>query len=301
MNRQRLFIYFVPAVVCLLSVPARSKVPPVESQWASPPINVDAREEDWKDARFFVDEASKAEYAVRNDGANLYVIFRFKSPLSATTIDYTGMRVYFNPSGATKKNLGLHFFKRDVTGPQLIAAMKQKGEVLSGEQEASILQGRGYYLFECEVIKAKKVPSPSDPAVEAPPPTFRSGSHERVLVYEFRIPLSRTNQPGGIGAVPGRSIALGFEWGGATRAIMRDMVGLRASMGSRAGAWDAGSEGGWDDAGDPGNVREGVGSIPPSEYGRDPRFKKHSFWIEVRLAEAAPGTADRSPRESGAR
>jgi hypothetical protein len=299
MNRQGLFILLFPAVVCLFATPAFSKRPAVESRWASPPVKVDAHEEDWMNARFSVHEDSKAEYAVRNDGENLYIIFLFRSPLSATTIDFTGMKIYFSAEGAMKKDLGLRFFKKEVKGPQFLAAMEKRGEVLSAEKKAEILKGRGYFLFECEVINAKKVPSPSDPAVKTAPPTFRSGSHERVLVYEFRIPLSRTNQPGGIGAVPGRSIALGFEWGGMTNAIMKDMVGLRASLGSRAGSRDAGSEAGWRDAGDPGSVRENVGFIPPSEYNRDPRYKKHSFWIDVKLAEAAPRAGDRSPLESG--
>jgi hypothetical protein len=277
------------AALCLLAAPGFSSPPAVESQWVGGPVKIDGLDDDWKDARFALDEGSKAEYALKNDGENLYVIFVFRSPLAATTIDFTGMKVYFDLDGKKKKELGLHFFKKDITGSQLIAAMEKRGEAPTEAQKAEILKGKGYYLFECEVLNAKKVPVSSDAAVKTVPPTYRIGTRERILIYEFRIPLSRTNQPGGLGATPGQTIGLGFEWGGVTKAIMKDTVGMRASMGSRAAARDGGSEAGWRDPGDPGRVAESAGFIPPSEYNRDPRFKKHSFWVEVKLA--GPGAS----------
>lgn len=187
-HRLRLIIFLAPAVLSLLAPPALSATMAVESRWASPSVKIDGSEEDWKDARFAVDEGSKAEYAVGNDGENLYLIFVFRSPLAATTIDLTGMKVYFDLDGKREKSLGLRFFKKDITGRQLIAAMTKRGEAVTEAQKAEIVKGRGYYLFECEVINAKKAPAPSDQTARTLPPTFRSASRERVS--GLRIPDS---------------------------------------------------------------------------------------------------------------
>jgi hypothetical protein len=306
MNRLRLIPYLAPLVLLLSAgpgpaEPAPTDTPAVESRWASQAAKIDGLDDDWKEARFAVDEGSKAEYAVRNDGDNLFVIVIFRSPLAATTIDFTGLKVFFDLDGKKKKSLGLRFFRKEVTGDQLIAAMEKRGEALPEARKAEMLGGKRYSLYECEVIHPKNALTPSGQAAAALPPAFRSAVHGRVLAYELRIPLSRTNQPGGIGALPGQSVTLGFEWGGMTREIIRDTVGVRAAMGSRAGSRDGGSESGWQDSGDPGNVRDNVGLIPPSEYSRDPRYRKHSFWVEVRLAEAAPQAGDRSRPGSGLR
>jgi hypothetical protein len=250
----------------------------VESQWAPAPVRIDGADQDWQGITLLTDEGSKAQYAVRNDGRDLYLVFVFPDMMSATTIDITGMKIYFNVDGKKKKDLGLHFFKKLVTGEQLIAAMEQRGEALTEERKAQILKGKGYYLFETEVINNKKVPSPSDPSIKTDAPTFRYAPKQRALVYEFRIPLSRTNQPGGIGIEPGQSVMLGFEWGGITPQIMREMM-ARASASGGTTREDAGLSGSL------ASTRDSADSLSSgSNYYRDPRSRLHSFWIDVKLA-----------------
>ena len=107
---------------------------------------------------------------------------------------------------------------------------------------------------------------------------FRSVQKGQVSVYEFKIPLARIGDAAGP-VQPGSEIKVGFEWGGMTKEIMKNIMADRASSGAvaRQGAsematGDRSGEGGY----------EG----PDFSYNRDPRYKKHSFWIDVKLAQA---------------
>jgi hypothetical protein len=278
MTRKWTFFSLILAVVTAFAVSGFPKDTVVESQWASAPIRIDGLEEDWQDATFLTDGGSKAQYALRNDGKNLYIIFLFKDPMSPSTIEFTGLKVFFNAEGKKSEDLGVHFMKKRVTADALIAYLEKRGEALTDARKAEIRKESGYTLFAADVINAKKVAAPSDPAVQTDPPLFSAKSQKKLLVYELRIPLSRTNQPGGLGSEPGKNIKLGFEWGGLTREILKNMM---AQQSAGAGAVRQGGEleGSLAIAGgESRNMRDG------GDYYRDPRTRLHSFWIDVKLA-----------------
>ncbi len=220
----------------VFAVPGFPKDTVVESQWAAAPVVIDGLDQDWQDATFLTDGGSKAQYALKNDGKNLYIIFLFKDPMSPSTIEYTGLKVFFNTEGKKSTDLGIHFAKKSVTADALIAYMEKKGEVLTDARKAEIRTKSEYILFEADVINVKKAAAPSDPAVKNDPPVFSTKFENRVPIYELRIPLSRMNQPGGLGSEPGKTVKLGFEWGGLTREVMKNMMAgesARAGMASQ--------------------------------------------------------------------
>ena len=101
-----------------------------------------------------------------------------------------------------------------------------------------------------------------------------------MAVCEFRIPLSR------IGAEPGQTVKLGFEWGGMTNQILRDMMAGRADQSVSAGDGGVRSDSGF---GDSESGTEGAGGFGATgggvgEMGRNPRYAKHAFWVEAKLA-----------------
>jgi hypothetical protein len=278
MTRKWLVYPLLAFAVAAFGAAGLAKETLVESQWTSAPVKIDGLDQDWQDATLLTDGGSNAQFSVKNDGKNLYVLFLFKDPMSASTIEYTGMKIFFNADGRKSKDLGIHFSKKQVTSDDLISSLEKKGEVLTEERKAEIRKQKAYYLFEAEVINAKKVAAPSDPATQTEPPAFATRSQRRVSVYEFRVPLSRINQPGGVGVEPGKTIKLGFEWGGMTSQIMKDMM---ARMVAGAGTsnhdlriGDSVSP----EMGSTGNMRSG------GDYQRDPRTKFHSFWVDVKLA-----------------
>lgn len=277
MARIRSRLFLIPAVVASLALSAWPKERTIDSVWAAEPVRLDGLDQDWEGTAFLTDGGSKVQYALRNDGKNLYIIFQFKDPMSASTIEITGLRVFFTEEGKKSKDRGLHFVKKDITPDALIAYVEKTGEALTDARKAEIRQKKEYTLFEADVINAKNLPAPvSDPAVKSDPPAFSARSRPGVLIYEFRIPLSRTNQPGGLGVEPGQSVKLGFEWGGLTKQVMKNLMAEQASGGGMPRQ-------GTDVEGAVSDTRSGE-MQSGSDFYRDPRTKLHSFWVGVKLA-----------------
>ena len=285
MNRKQMAFSMALAALVVLAAPGLAAGQAVESLWASGPMAIDGVAQEWADSTPIIEEDSRVEYALRNDGRNLYIIMVFKNPMYKSTLDYTGMKIYFTTGPKKSKDYGLLFQKKQMTAEALIASLQKKGQALSEEQKAEIRKKPTHIVFSEELIKPKKVTAAAEAAGEADPPMFQALEKGRIAVCEFRIPLNRVSQIGGINAGPGQSILLGFEWGGMTNQILRDMMAGRAdrsvSAGDRGVSLDSGfGASGGDEAG--GEIR-GMGS-GVSELSRDPRYKKHSFWIEAKLA-----------------
>jgi hypothetical protein len=259
----------------------------VESAWTSVPVKVDGIAQDWDAQKPITDEGSQVDYALMNDAKNLYFIMVFRGPLAKTTLDYTGMRIYFTTGAKKSRDFGILFQKKTLTADALIANLQKKGASLSAEEMAEIRKKETHIVFTEEIIRPKKAAAETDPALATEPPVFRAAeAGHKVRVCEFRIPLSRVNQLGGIGAGPGQTVLLGFEWGGVNSQILKDMVAGRADRSVSAADRGSSSDQGWrDESGDgEGGFQSTPGRVPPSDYVRDPMFKKHSFWIEVKLA-----------------
>ncbi len=278
MTRKLIALPVILAMVGVLAAPGWAKETTIDSRWAPVPIRVDGNDQDWQNVTLLTDEESGAQYALENDGRNLYILFIFRDVMSASTIDYTGMKIFFDTAGRKSKDLGISFTRRDVKPDELIAALEKKGEVLTDERKAEIRKQRSYHLFEAGVINKKKVPAPTDPAFKNEPPMYAAGVQHQARVYEFRIPLSRVNEAGGIGSEPGKTIKLGFEWGGLTSQAMRAMMADES----------AGGGGARQDLGISGSISPematagGIGGS--ADLQRDPRTRLHSFWIDVKLA-----------------
>ena len=271
-----------PLIIAALGVLGLAKDTIVQGQWAAGPVRIDGLDQDWQDATFLTDPGSKAQYAVKNDGANLYILFLFKDPAAASTIEYTGMKVFFNPDDKKSKDLGILFTKRSLPVEAVIAEMEKRGEAVTEERKAELRKQKTHMVFVEEPINAKTLSAPTDPAVKTDPPVYRSAARQRVQCFEFRIPLSRANEARGVGTEPGKTIKLGFEWGGMTSEVMKEMM---AGMSSASGMPRQGA-GVSEAVGQPRNDSPGsTGDIESTfQYRRDPRTRLHSVWIDLKLA-----------------
>ena len=279
MNRKQMAFTAALAALVVLAAPGLAAGQAVESLWASGPMAIDGVAQEWADSTPIIEEDSRVEYALRNDGRNLYIIMVFKNPMYKSTLDYTGMKIYFTTGPKKSKDYGLLFQKKQMTAEALIASLQKKGQALTEEQKAEIRKKPTHIIFSEELIKPKKAAAAAEAAGEADPPMFRAIEKGRLAVCEFRIPLSR------IGAAPGQQILLGFDWGGMTAQIMRDMMAGRADRSVSAGDKGVSSDRGFEDESrDDAGGGIGAGRIPASEFNRDPRYKKHTFWIEAKLA-----------------
>jgi hypothetical protein len=290
MKRTSIAIVAVVAALAALGLAADQKI---ASLWQSEPLTIDGVAQEWETSEPVFDEASQVQYALRNDGRNLYIIMVFRTPDPRTrarvfpksTLDYTGMKIYFTNGAKKNKDFGILFQKKEYTADALIASMEKRGQAVSEAEKAEIRKKQTHIVFTEEVLKPKNTPAAAGEAGESDPPMFRAVEKGPLAVCEFRIPLNRVNALGGIDAKPGQQIMLGFEWGGMTGQILRDMMAGRSdqSVGAsdratefRAGTADsmAGGEGG-----DIAGMGGGVG-----EMGRNPRYAKHAFWISATLA-----------------
>jgi hypothetical protein len=273
------------AVLCLaLSgllgfVPAASTAEKtVQSQWAKTPVQIDGLNQEWQGAPFLGDKSSQAEYAIRNDGENLYIVFVFKSLPALSTLEISGMKVYYSLAGKKSKSAGFHFVKKARTADEFIAALEKSGNVLTDEKKAEIRKQKGFLTYEAEPITPKGGAS-QPPAGEGEHPTFRDKLSRQISVVEFRIPLARLAEAGAT-AGPGASLKLGFEWGGATAAIRSAQMARQAEAASQS----RGTGGGDLSSQLSGNVEDTAGGGGGFGGRPDPLTKKHSFWIDVRLA-----------------
>jgi len=251
----------------------------IASQWAAVPVLIDGTNQEWQDAAVIAEKVSKAEYALRNDDKYLYILFVFKTLPALSTLEISGMKVFYSLDGKKTKDNGFHFAKRSITADELIAHLEKKGEALTEEKKAGIRQQKAYMIYEGVPLDPSKPAAPQD-AGPADPPTFRDRLTRAVSVVEFRIPLASLGQAGGSAAAPGSSLKLGFEWGGMNSEMRSAYMSRTAAAGTQA----SGSRGGGDlqdalrgDVDDSASLG-GLGGRP------DPMTKKHSFWISVKLA-----------------
>jgi hypothetical protein len=238
----------------------------ISSSWTNIPVKIDGAEDDWHGAEYAIWEKGEVQYSFRNDAENLYILFVFKNPKFRSTIDQTGINLYFNAEGKKKKDYSILFRKKTVPTEEAIAILEKETQ-LSEEQKSQLRAKPAWNVYQYEVVnkdaKVKQLPA----GMQALTAFFKYGPQQQTFVYEFAIPLARVHEmAAGVGVEPGKTVTIGFEWGGQTEA-MKKMASREASGTNIA--------------------NEGIGTttsdILGSARGRAAP-PKYSFWAEVRLA-----------------
>jgi hypothetical protein len=264
--------YFPILMILSLVFAGYAKEEAVPSSWVVTPLNIDGSCSDWGEATFHHQKGVNADCAFKNDGDNLYIVFIFKDPSYMSTIKDTGMTIWFNLEGKKKKLYGINFLKKRVPSDTIISLLEQQRGSISEEEKDKIRANPFYFLHNVKVInkKAKSLPGESS-AQEAEPAVFRSTTQKNGMVLEFLIPLDREAEKSpGVGIVPGKTVKVGFEWGGLTT----EMKARRVAMSQNSG-------------GDPMSAStardRGTGSSAIPRVSR--RGKKYTFWVDVELAK----------------
>lgn len=245
----------------------------VQSKWTAQPPKIDGLDEDWSEVVLTSEKKVKVDYAVRNDAQNMYVLFIFKDPKFLSTINATGITLYFNMEGKKKKDYGLHFIKKQVTPEELIAYLEKQGDVLTEQQIQSIKAKPAYIVYMAEWVEKKG--KKASEATQIPGTwraAFKINRKGNEFIYEFIIPLVKSEtSPGGIGVEPGQNLKIGFEWGGMTEELKKAMKARTRSSQDIAGKGSVYSVGTRDTSA----PRKSSRAMP----------KKHSFWVDVKLAQ----------------
>jgi hypothetical protein len=208
----------ISALAVLVSAPLFTQVLSVESHRAFSPIKIDGRGDDWPPASPALEAKAGAELRFQNDGRNLYVLLVLKKLEALKSAETTGMTIFRRPPGRKKPGSGVYFLAKDVSAEDIIRWRESQGALLTDDEKAEVRRSARQPLFLAFAVGAKG--SMYGPLVrrqiDTDPPDFVVFRGAGEATYEFRIPLSSPESvPGGIGAEPGQSIRISFDWGGA--------------------------------------------------------------------------------------
>jgi len=269
-------------LMALLTVSARGKQEVLPISWADQPPKIDGSVGDWDEVGRVEHRRYHIDYALKNDGEYLYIMFTFKDPEFLSTIDSTGMTVWFNTKAKKKRQSGIKFLKRRITSDTFIRMIEAKEGPLPPEKRAEIEKKEFYTIYQSGVVNRESdTPVPIQMG-SGQSPAFGVQADADRTTYEFRIPLQNVEgKTSGIGTTPGQFVALGFEWGGLTQELRDARAKQRGfqSYADRGGVTE--NVPGADELEGATGVGEGSRGI---HVGGGP--KKYILWTVVRLADA---------------
>jgi len=248
--------------------------------WRGSPLSIDGADDDWTGDALSFEKKFEVDYAFQNDAENLFVLFVFKDPLFLSTIKDTGMTLWINTAGKKKKKYGITFKIINVPADNLISLLeKQKGPL--PEAEKNRIRSKPNYMFYQGDVRDKKgnILTPEALGGELPMPVFKSQPKQKMMVYEFVMPLRILEKLSAKHKIePGKTVKIGFEWGGLTAR----MKAQRMARLEKAAAGGSGSKATNTSARERDLDRRSDGDLN-LRSGKGP--KKYSFWVDVALAK----------------
>jgi hypothetical protein len=213
----------------------------------------------------------QVDYAFMNDEEYLYCLFVFKDPEYLSSINQTGLTLYFNVAGKKNKDYGINFIQKRISAQQYIVMVeKQKGPLPDADKN-NILANPNYVIFNVEVINKKAKKNTTQAPLETNPAVYRiQKDQENNVTYEMAVPLPRVDELApGIGSEAGKQIKVGFEWGGMTEAMKKARMNRFQSQSERSAE----------------KVSEQPAGGTRASTARGRRSpKKYDFWVDVQLA-----------------
>jgi len=258
-------------VLGIFSILAAAKTVTVESRWQKTPIQVDGDIGDWMAPLFHSEKSLQVDYAFCNDADNLHLIFIFKEQKYLSSLAQTGFTLWFNDQGKKKKKLGLRFEKKTLAAAELIAVMEKKSGPLTEEKKKEMLAKPAYIINQFDAVDGDNNDQTDLIFKQSILPEFTSMSASGRLAFEFRIPMGSGN---GLNLAPGKTVTVGFDWGGSTKEMRRQLL--------QHGGYEGGSGGGLPESLDldpEGMGQRDSGGLPSQ---RGP--KHYVFWCQLTLA-----------------
>jgi hypothetical protein len=280
-----LYIFFMCFLVLALCVPGmakKKKEAVVESQWAPALVKIDGWNTEWDAGALSSESKVSVDYAFMNDDKNLYILVVFKTRKFLSSIYQTGMKVFFSPEGKKGANSGIRFVATQLSADEYIELMEREIGPADEARKKAIRANPAYIVFGHQLITKGK-----SGQYRLTGPVFGNKSDKKTWNFEFSIPLEKLAELAPeIGAEPGKGFNVGFEWGGATEAIKKDLAGR---IGDRATSGAGGAAAAGELTGERRTEGAGLGDVERSgsqlEQMRRMQPKKYSFWVDVKLAQ----------------
>ncbi len=195
------------------------------SSWEIAAVKFTSFNNDWIGEALNFKKNVKVNYAFKNDAENIYVLFIFKDSKYMSSIKNTGMTIWFNKEGKKKKKYGIRFKEKKISPYELFSFLEKQQGFIPEEKKNEIRSKPNYIMLSSEIInKNNKSKSPEEVNDKTRTAWFRMKEQQGMVVYEFSIPLEMASEiDQGIGIEPGKSIKVGFEWGGMTKEMQMAM------------------------------------------------------------------------------
>lgn len=167
-------------------------------------ITIDGKADDWA-GNLFVVPNERMELGFFNDREYLYLCLLTTDSIDRAEIMTQGLVIWFDPQGGDKKTFGIKF-------PLGIPAGERKTPVEINPREPEFENLPDVPMSEMEVIRSETEPRQKLNLAEAKGIEIKVVPSTGLLIYEFKIPLLRSEQhPIAVGAEPGKTIGVGFE------------------------------------------------------------------------------------------
>lgn len=264
-------------LVFSLIIPGFSKDKTYNSVWSGSQMMIDGVTQEWMNDTLNNEKKVKVDYAFKNDGDYLYILFRFNDPKYISTLDMTGLTVYHHAEGKKKKDYGIIYKTQRVPADAYVAFLEKSGRELTDDDKAQIKAQKFIMLNDNSVIN-KKVKDPQEyDKTGVKPAIFRANKTKENYIFELAVPLAKpADMAPGIGTEPGSAIKIGFEWGGMTEEMRKQRLSQATSRSSQARAGNMSSN----------PMSEGRSGGASGSISSIRRYapKKYSFWVDVKLA-----------------
>jgi hypothetical protein len=265
---------------------AAGKDAPILSQWTDTAPRIDGAADDWAGLEL-APQSLGVKVGFKNDDQYLYVQFLFTDPKALTSVEATGMTIYFDVQGKKSKDRGINFRRLQMTPDEFIAFLEQKQGPLSEDQKKQYRANPRYSVFYYGMIsKGVKHVQQAEEREGILPAVFRYAPQpNRAVLFEFAVPLARaTDLAPGIGTQAGQTVKVGFEWGGWSRSLQQFSAAQFNQMATMARA-DRPSDDPTSEGGDPRAVSGmRMGDSPDIAAMRKMQPKKYDIWVDVALA-----------------
>jgi hypothetical protein len=254
----------------------------IQSVWAPEPLVIDGKADEWAADSLTTEKSVDVSYGFKNDDKNLYLFFKFNDAKKyMSSIEQSGFTLWVNLEGKDKKIYGLKFYRKPVTGDELIKVLERQGQTLDDAKKQEIKSKPQYVLFACDSMNKKGdfIPHPAGTHLS----TYRTVRAGNTASYEFVVPFDILSDPSTNAKVdPAKPLTLGFEWGGATPQQLQAAAAAIGDQGART------STGGGDLSSYMGGGEGGGGFNAPGASLAGMRRqipKKYDFWATVQLAQ----------------
>lgn len=317
---------FATAAACLaaglatasIALQASSKAK-LLSEWAATPVVVDGVNNEWP-TLVSIDKDVRFSIAVKNDGQYLYLALITSDGPTASQALNSGLIVWFDAGGGSKKRLGIKYPLGREPGSQQGAGEGRGGaggwqrgrpSGSSGDEgnPAAGSGGQEGQPPDPERAWSRRLADPRLTLAEllgpgkddvkslaldlSQPIRMKLGHAEGMLVYELAIPLAKTtDSPDGLGVGPGAVVGIGLETperktstGSAPGGYGGGMGGRGGGMGGRGGGM-GGGYGGMGGRGGGMGGRGGEMGGPGGAHGQAQKPLK--VWTTVQLATPPP-------------